>query len=304
MAITSVTDPRHRAGDGQVKSESEFGEARRTPWWRRSKAEPQPAPVEHSTFPNPGAPTQAIPQIPPAAPKPRVLYRERPIDIDRAGYNIIGLLALAGREKWAAGRVLQEIDEPLEVLRRIKAQEDADAQKLLDRSGSAAAAPGVALDGIRNVVAAQDAANELPGVAVTADVDAGALGSELTAVTSNASALSDETMTFAPITPGMADPRVKVSIEAVPATAAPSPVQVPGEDLRPAIPGERVDADPGASSPVHPWDGVVRSDGSAPPSAPLSAAEVQPAIPEGERADPKPLPRRKAAASMNGRVAP
>lgn len=33
------------------------------------------------------------------------------------------------------------------------------------------------------------------------------------------------------------------------------------------------------------------------------AAEVKPAIPEGEQPDPKPLPRRRSAASVNGRVA-
>lgn len=97
-------------------------------------------------------------------------------------------------------------------------------------------------------------------------------------------------------------PRVAV----VPASAAANPVHVPGEGLRPAIaagPDEQQDADTGTPAPPHPWDGAVRSDGSTPP-APLSAAEVQPAIPEGKQADPEPpaLPRRKAAAARNGRV--
>ena len=260
MAYPSVTQAQHRADDASAKNESGFGETPRR-WWQR-KTQPVPA-VERSTFPRPDAPTQAIPPVPtarpqpatpPRPPKPQVLYRERPSDLDRAVYNLMGLLTVAGREKWSATRIVAEIldgGEPAGIVRGVGEDEKREAMKLLARSGNGAQAAAQIVENLSEIVSAEQKANELPGVTVKAHVATDTLGSELVAVTANQGALSDETTQFQRITPGMPDPRVQVSVTTVTVDKPPSPVHVPGDGLRPAVPDADEElADPGAAKPL------------------------------------------------------
>lgn len=260
--MSTLADPRHRAGDPQVKSKSEFGETpRKRHWWQRTQ-ETEPTPRVRSTFPQPDAPTQAIPPVPQPRPKPaparkpQVLYRERPSDLDRAVYNLMGLLTVAGREKWSATRIVAEIldgGEPAGIVRGVGEDEKREAMKLLARNGNGAQAAAQIVETLGEIVAAEQKANELPGVSVKAHVDTGAFGSELVAVTANQGALSDETTSFQRITPGMPDPRVQVSVTTVTVDKPVSPVHAPFDGSTPPIPAEDDEvADPGAHNPLAP----------------------------------------------------
>lgn len=240
MALSStLTQRQHRASDGTVKDKSEFGETPRR-WWQR-KTQPVPA-VERSTFPRPDAPTQAIPPVPAARtkpatpPQPQVLYRERPVDLDIAAYNIALAATNAGLHRSSATKLEEDLALHLRVLRRLAQKEHDEALKLLARSGNGAQAAAQIVENLSEIVSAEQKANELPGVTVKAHVATDTLGSELVAVTANQGALSDETTQFQRITPGMPDPRVQVSVTTVTVDKPPSPVHVPGDGSRPAVP--------------------------------------------------------------------
>ena len=247
MAYASVGEAKHRTSNDSVNDESGFSENPRKRWWQRAAQAPAPT-VEHDGSPKWDAPTQAIPTVPSSRPAPQVLYRERPADLDKAAYNIALAANTAGLHRWSAIRLEEQLATHLRVLHAMAEQERAEGRKLLARREGTAGTADAAANGIRKVVRAVEQANGLAGVTVEAEIDAEAYGRDLGAAWANAHALNDETMQFQPITPDMPDPRVKVT--AVSATAAGSPVHVPGEDLRPPVPDEDEDADPGASSPL------------------------------------------------------
>lgn len=262
MAYPSVTQAQHRVSDAKVKGKSEFGETSRR-WWQR-KGEAQPAPAEPSTFPNPAGRTQILPLVehhnpaPPAA--PQVLYRERPIDLDKAACNISLAANSSVLHGWSAIKLRESLERHLRVVNALAEREVAEGLKLIERPKNAGAATDSALDSLREVAEAERKANELAGVQITAEVDTKVFGSDLGAVWTNARAVSDDTAHFEPIRPDTPDPRLKVTvktagIETVPATASADPAAVP--------------------SPVH-----VSSDGSLAP------------IPEQPAPLAAPLPRR------------
>lgn len=250
--MSTLADPRHRASDPQVKTESRFGETPRRRWWQRP-AQTDPA-AERSTFPHPDADTRILPQVPHRTPTPAalppVLYRERPADLDKAAYNIALTANSAGLNRWSALKLEEQLAKHLRVLHALAEQERAEGLKLLARNGNGALAAAQIVEDLSGIVSAEQKANELPGVTVKAHVATDALGSELVAVTANQGALGDETAQFQRITPGMPDPRVQVSVTTVTVDKPPSPVHVPGDDLRPSLPADDEDADPGAAKPL------------------------------------------------------
>lgn len=236
--MSTLADPRHRASDPQVKTESRFGETPRRRWWQRP-AQTDPA-AERSTFPHPDADTRILPQVPHRTPTPAalppVLYRERPADLDKAAYNIALTANSAGLNRWSALKLEEQLAKHLRVLHALAEQERAEGLKLLARNGNGALAAAQIVEDLSGIVSAEQKANELPGVTVKAHVATDALGSELVAVTANQGALGDETAQFQRITPGMPDPRVQVSVTTVTVDKPPSPVHVPGDDVRPPVP--------------------------------------------------------------------
>lgn len=254
MALSStLTQRQHRASDPQVKTESRFGETPRKRWWQRT-AQTDPT-VERSTFPSPDADTRILPQVPHHTPTPAalppVLYRERPADLDKAAYNIALTANSAGLNRWSALKLEEQLAKHLRVLHALAEQERAEGLKLLARNGNGARAAAQIVENLSEIVAAEQKANELPGVTVKAHVDTDAFGSELAAVTANQGALSDSTMQFQRVTADMPDPRVQVSVTTVTVEKPASPVHVPGDDLRPAVPdvGD-ADLDTGAHQPL------------------------------------------------------
>ncbi|HXT90529.1 MAG TPA: hypothetical protein VN714_14850, partial [Trebonia sp.] len=181
---STVTDARHRVSDAKVKNVSGLVERPRR-WWQR-KAEQQAPAVERSTYPSPGADTEILPAVRPTEPKqlPQVLYRERPADLDKAACNITLAATAARLHGWSAIKLEEQLAVHLRVVHGLAAQERAEAQKLLDRAKRTAGTPEAAVQGIREVVRAQDEANsndanKLAGVTVTAEVDTGAYGRDL-----------------------------------------------------------------------------------------------------------------------------
>jgi hypothetical protein len=270
VAYPSVTQAQHRVSDAKVKGKSEFGETSRR-WWQR-KGEAQPAPVKPSTFPNPAARTQILPLVehhnptPPAA--PQVLYRERPIDLDKAACNIGLAVNSSILNRWSATKLEEQLARHLKVVHALAQQELAEGQKMMARRESGEGAAVAAVEGIREVVHAEKQANGLAGVSVKAEVDTAAVGKELGAVWANAHALGDDTTQFQPITADMPDPRVKVTVVA--ASATDSPVHVPGDDLRPALP---VDAAPLAAPLPRRGEITVLPAGDNDPSKSLNPLE-------------------------------
>lgn len=276
--MSTLADPRHRASDPQVKTESRFGETPRKRWWQRT-AQTDPA-VERSTFPAPDAPTQVIPPVPtvarkpatpPQTPKPQVLYRERPADLDIAAYNIALAATNAGLRRSSATKLKEDLALHLRVLDRLAQKEHDEALKLIERPKNADAATDSALESLRDIAEAERRANELAGVSITAEVDTKAYGSDLGAVWTNAHALSDDTAHFEPIRPDTPDPRLRVTVKTdadddedvaqaaigtVTVAQAATAAQVPGSPLHladgklPPIPAEDEVADPGAGKPL------------------------------------------------------
>lgn len=240
--MSTLADPRHRASDPQVKTESRFGETPRKRWWQRT-AQTDPA-VERSTFPNPDGDTRILARLAPPQAKPvppPVLYRERPADLDKAAYHVALTANSAGLNRWSAIKLEEALAPHLRVLHSLAEKERAEGLKLLERPANAEAANAAVLDDLRNVVAAEEKANELPGVTVRAHVDTDALGSGLGVVWANAQQPLEETAQFARITPGMPDPRVKVSVTTVTVDKPASPVHVPGDGMAPPVPAKAAD---------------------------------------------------------------
>ena len=252
--MSTLADPRHRASDPQVKTESRFGETPRRRWWQRP-AQTDPA-AERSTFPHPDADTRILPQVPHRTPTPAalppVLYRERPADLDKAAYNIALTANSAGLNRWSALKLEEQLAKHLRVLHALAEQERAEGLKLLARNGNGALAAAQIVEDLSGIVSAEQKANELPGVTVKAHVATDALGSELVAVTANQGALGDETAQFQRITPGMPDPRVQVSVTTVTVDKPASPVHAPFDGSAPPIPTEDDEecADQGAAMPL------------------------------------------------------
>lgn len=257
MAYTSVDHARHRADNAIVKPESGIDEQpRRWRFGRRTQQQARPVQrVEHSDYPQPDAPTQLLPPVPQHAqasaprpapiPTPQVLYRERPVDLDKAAYNIALTATQAGLHRQSAIKLEESLAVHLNVLHRLAEQERAEGRRLIERHENGRAAVDAAVAGFRSVVDAEDEANKLPNVRVTAEVDTDAVGRDLGAAFVNAHAVNETTTTFQPITPGMPDPRVKVTVEEVPATTdVPSPVHVPGDGTAPPLPADADDSTP------------------------------------------------------------
>lgn len=265
MAYPSVTDAQHRASNGRVNDESDFDERPR-PWWRRSRATQATAvAVQHSTFPQPDAPTQAIPAVPGAVPKPQlpqVLYRERPADLDMAAYNISLAAANAGLHRWSAIKLEEALAVHLRVLHRLAEQERDEGRRLLARSGNGAAAAVRAVETIEGAVQAEERAASVPGVNVSVAVNPGALGKGIVAVTANQGAVQDPTAQFSRLTPELlaeldalhaaastTPAPVEVTVvDASPLSFPPSPVHLNGAPPIPADADES--ADPDAHSPL------------------------------------------------------
>lgn len=248
MATHTVTQPTQKTSTPNVKSESGF--------WRRWRKNPPAATAaqpEPDTFPHPDGDTQILPRAgraetaPGRQPFPQVLYRERPADLDRAAYWIALEATNAGLHRWSAIKLEEALARHLAVVRRFAAQERAEGLKLVERHDKGGVAAGAALEGIRSVVDAEIKANELPGVQITAEIDTDAYGRDLGATWSNAHAVTEQTATFQPITPGMPDPRVKVTVNQVeaaqpPAANRPSPVHIPDDGSTPPVPTGAVPA--------------------------------------------------------------
>lgn len=249
MAYASVGDAKHSANNSNVKTIS--GNVQRPQHWWQRKQKPQAAPVERSPFSNPAGDTEILPQVQIKPVTPPVLYRERPADLDKAACNIT-LAATASRlHGWSAIKLEEQLAVHMRVVHGLAEQERAEGRKLLARNGNGPQAARLIAENLGEIVSAEQKANELPGVTVKAAIDTGALGSELTAVTANAHDLSDATMTFQPITPDMADPRVRVSVATVTVDGPASPVHVPGDGTTPPLPDDADEtADPGARKPL------------------------------------------------------
>jgi len=247
---STVTDARHRVSDAKVKNVSGLVERPRR-WWQR-KAEPQSPVVERSPFPDPGGDTQILPTVRATEPKPLppVLYRDRPLDLDKAACNISLVATSATLHRHSAIKLEEDLAVHLRVVHALAERERAEGRKLLARDGNGAQAAAQIAQTLDEIVTAERNANELPGVTVKAEVDTGAFGSELAAVTANQGALGDETTSFQRITPGMPDPRVQVSVTTVTVSKPASPVHVPGDGMAPPVPDEDEVADPGALKPL------------------------------------------------------
>jgi len=224
--------------------------------WRRGRDE-RPArhgadtePPEHSTFPQPDAPTEAIPEPKaPARPRPAA-HRNPDTAPDRCALNIIGISTLSVRDKWPAARLEESLHEQLDLLHGLAEQERAAALKLLGRGGEAARAAGR----VAEVIEAAVKVETFTGVPTSLDPES--LGAGLTALTANAHRPLDATMQFPkPLyVDGMADPR----------ETPPAPVEVTQ-----------------VLATAHPWDALGGGAAHA-TGTPLTPAVVQPAIPHGD----------------------
>lgn len=188
-------------------------------------------------------------------------------DLDRVGLNLIGLSSLHIRDKWTAIQFRDALAEHLAKLDGFVAREEADGRKLLERKGTAAAAPKQ----VAEVIEAAVKVEVFTGVPTSLDTDD--LGSGMTALTANSHALTDETMHGLPrITKGMPDPRL-------PKLQAPEITQVLpiGQQFPPF----------GHADSDAPHPGVLE------PASPLHAGAESAPVPAGSASQPAPLPRRK-----------
>ena len=231
MGITTVTHAPQHASGANAKTESGSGQRRRGGWLHRKQPAPQPPTVEHSTFPRPDAPTQAIPAPRPYRPVAPA-YRSPETDAGDLAINIAGIAVWAAKNNIPSAQFLRELDSNLTELTRRAETEQHAADVIARRNQAAAEQAARVARAIEDAVAAEDASKNVPGVAVYAEVDPQAMGKGLGALSVNAHRVHDKTMVgLTPITPDMPDPRVTVTaaeVETVPATAGTDPAGVPG----------------------------------------------------------------------------
>ncbi len=237
MAASTVTHNPQHATSVPVKKESRF-------WLRRNRPVRETE-AEHDTAPRWDAPTQVIPAPRPVRAAPH-LHRTSATDPDEIAIKVGALCFRVLTEKLSSTRFQELLRVHLEELDKRAGHELAAGQAMLRREGNVA----TAVASVAEVIEAAVKVEVATGVPASLDTDA--MGTGLAALSANAYDLTEQTLRFPEplVTDDMPDPRVTVKVQTVPATAAGSPVHVPGEDLRPALPADDEDADSGASSPL------------------------------------------------------
>lgn len=237
--MSTLADPRHRASDPQVKSESKFGETpRKRHWWQRTQ-ETEPAPRVCSTFPNPDADTRILPQVPhrPAATTLPPLHHDPSTNPDQVALNMIRVCAQAMAEHWSSTRLQDALLAHSGELHRRAMREQEGGATIARRVANGHRTAQETAEAIEAAVRVE----QVTGVKVP--LDPAAMGKGMARAAANAHDLSERTMVGLPrITDDMPDLRIETVTVAGPA----SPVHVPGS--HPPVPDEL--ADPGELKPL------------------------------------------------------
>lgn len=238
--MSTLADPRHRASDPQVKTESRFGETPRRRWWQRA-AQTDPA-AERSTFPHPDADTRILPQVPhrPAASSLPPLHHDPSTNPDQVALNMIRVCAQSMAEHWSSTRLQDALLTHNGELHRRAMREQEGGATIARRVANGHRTAQETAEAIEAAVRVE----QLTGTPVPLDPEA--MGKRLGGLAANAHDLSQRTMVglITPITDDMPDPRIETAVVAEPA----SPVQVPGS--RPPVPDDEECANLGAGKPV------------------------------------------------------
>lgn len=252
MTYNTVAEARHRADPLPVKPGSGFGETRRErrSWLRKPKP---PAPtVEHSTFPSPNLPTQVIPAQ--RQPRPTV----KPSATVHGNHPAHLLFAVVHRaidvcaDPKADHRTAYDALAPLMQSLLEGAKAEANFDRRAKDNEAAATAQGATLEDAAK--RGHDIGPNSPhGKQAVADIVDRARRAPMPQSTELMSALTPEVLDRLDAGTPVEDvtqTQVLPRVETVAASASPSPVHVPGEDLRPPVPGDEECADPGVDSPL------------------------------------------------------